>query len=168
MTRARHGNLFVASFLVPFQLFLVARSASITDTFWSTSRLPLVSLKAFILVVLLSYNQFGNFNMDDEVGFSILMQGHAERLKQWVSMGLVLIIIGIILHFTDGEIPWPSSNLSASNYNEPSGHLCFISPYYIAYFLAAIPINKQLYSFSYVCFTAGAAGLVFSGFYVLV
>lgn len=34
--------------------------------------------------------------------------------------------------------------------------------------MAAIPINKQLYSFSYVCFTAGAAGLVFSGFYVLV
>lgn len=33
---------------------------------------------------------------------------------------------------------------------------------------AAIPINKQLYSFSYVCFTAGAAGIVFSAFYVLV
>ncbi|PRQ43636.1 putative heparan-alpha-glucosaminide N-acetyltransferase [Rosa chinensis] len=63
----------------------------------------------------------------------IHFKGHAERLKQWVSMGLVLIIIGIILHFTD-----------------------------------AIPINKQLYSFSYVCFTAGAAGLVFSGFYVLI
>ncbi|PQP95962.1 heparan-alpha-glucosaminide N-acetyltransferase [Prunus yedoensis var. nudiflora] len=55
------------------------------------------------------------------------------RLKQWVSMGFVLIVIAIILHFTD-----------------------------------AIPINKQLYSFSYVCFTAGAAGLVFSGFYLLI
>lgn len=33
---------------------------------------------------------------------------------------------------------------------------------------AAIPLNKQLYSFSYVCFTAGAAGIVFSGFYLLV
>lgn len=33
---------------------------------------------------------------------------------------------------------------------------------------AAIPINKQLYSLSYVCFTAGAAGIVFSGFYILV
>ncbi|KAH7512013.1 hypothetical protein FEM48_Zijuj12G0045400 [Ziziphus jujuba var. spinosa] len=32
----------------------------------------------------------------------------------------------------------------------------------------AIPINKQLYSFSYVCFTAGAAGIVFSGFYILI
>ncbi|KAH9671182.1 DUF1624 domain-containing protein [Citrus sinensis] len=31
----------------------------------------------------------------------------------------------------------------------------------------AIPINKQLYSFSYVCFTAGAAGIVFSALYVL-
>jgi hypothetical protein len=34
--------------------------------------------------------------------------------------------------------------------------------------LAAIPMNKQLYSFSFVCFTAGAAGIVFSGFYILV
>ncbi|KAK8621079.1 hypothetical protein V6N13_067522 [Hibiscus sabdariffa] len=32
----------------------------------------------------------------------------------------------------------------------------------------AIPINKQLYSFSYVCFTAGAAGIVFSAFYILI
>ncbi|KAG8647194.1 heparan-alpha-glucosaminide N-acetyltransferase [Manihot esculenta] len=58
---------------------------------------------------------------------------HSERLKQWVSMGFGLLIIAIILHFTD-----------------------------------AIPINKQLYSFSYVCFTAGAAGIVFSGFYILI
>ncbi|KAJ6993316.1 hypothetical protein NC653_016441 [Populus alba x Populus x berolinensis] len=29
-------------------------------------------------------------------------------------------------------------------------------------------IHFKLYSFSYVCFTAGAAGIVFSGFYVLV
>ncbi|CAI9760662.1 unnamed protein product [Fraxinus pennsylvanica] len=58
---------------------------------------------------------------------------HAERLKHWVSMALVLLIVAVILHFTD-----------------------------------AIPINKQLYSFSYVCFTAGAAGIVFSGFYILI
>ncbi|PSS23643.1 Heparan-alpha-glucosaminide N-acetyltransferase [Actinidia chinensis var. chinensis] len=62
----------------------------------------------------------------------IHFKGHSERLKQWVSMGLALLILAIILHFTD-----------------------------------AIPINKQLYSFSYVCFTAGAAGIVFSGFYIL-
>lgn len=34
--------------------------------------------------------------------------------------------------------------------------------------VAAIPLNKQLYSFSYVCFTAGAAAIVFSGLYILV
>lgn len=33
---------------------------------------------------------------------------------------------------------------------------------------AAIPLNKQLYTFSYVCVTAGAAALVFSAFYILV
>ncbi|CAK9142301.1 unnamed protein product [Ilex paraguariensis] len=63
----------------------------------------------------------------------IHFKGHAERLKQWISMGLGLLILAIILHFTD-----------------------------------AIPINKQLYSFSYVCFTAGAAGIVFSVFYILI
>ncbi|XP_030541108.1 heparan-alpha-glucosaminide N-acetyltransferase-like [Rhodamnia argentea] len=63
----------------------------------------------------------------------IHFKGHSERLKQWVSMGLCLLIIAIILHFTD-----------------------------------AIPINKQLYSFSYVCFTAGAAGIVFSAFYIVI
>ncbi|KAJ8624056.1 hypothetical protein MRB53_032586 [Persea americana] len=58
---------------------------------------------------------------------------HSERLKHWVSMGLILLIVAIILHFTD-----------------------------------AIPLNKQLYSFSYVCFTAGAAGIIFSAIYILI
>ncbi|XP_068660992.1 uncharacterized protein [Aristolochia californica] len=61
------------------------------------------------------------------------MKGHSGRLKHWVVMGLVLLITGIVLHFTE-----------------------------------AIPLNKQLYSLSYVCVTAGAAALVFSMFYVLV
>ncbi|XP_015167289.1 heparan-alpha-glucosaminide N-acetyltransferase-like [Solanum tuberosum] len=39
---------------------------------------------------------------------------------------------------------------------------------FILHFSDAIPLNKQLYSFSYVCFTAGAAGIVFSGFYILI
>ncbi|XP_058082279.1 uncharacterized protein LOC131230391 isoform X2 [Magnolia sinica] len=38
----------------------------------------------------------------------------------------------------------------------------------VLHFTNAIPLNKQLYSFSYVCLTAGAAALVFSVFYVLV
>ncbi|PWA45906.1 hypothetical protein CTI12_AA513490 [Artemisia annua] len=63
----------------------------------------------------------------------IHFKGHGERLKQWVSMALGLLVIAIVLHFSD-----------------------------------AIPINKQLYSFSYVCFTAGAAGIVFSAFYILI
>ncbi|KAJ0979809.1 hypothetical protein J5N97_015283 [Dioscorea zingiberensis] len=58
---------------------------------------------------------------------------HLDRLKHWMGMGLALLLIGIILHFTN-----------------------------------AIPLNKQLYSFSYVCVTAGAAGIVFSTFYFLV
>ncbi|KAL4202773.1 hypothetical protein AMTRI_Chr02g222850 [Amborella trichopoda] len=38
----------------------------------------------------------------------------------------------------------------------------------VLHFTSAIPLNKQLYSFSYVCLTAGAAALVFSAFYLLV
>ncbi|XP_028068113.1 heparan-alpha-glucosaminide N-acetyltransferase isoform X1 [Camellia sinensis] len=36
------------------------------------------------------------------------------------------------------------------------------------HFTNAIPLNKQLYTFSYVCVTSGAAALVFSAFYTLV
>ncbi|KZV42029.1 heparan-alpha-glucosaminide N-acetyltransferase [Dorcoceras hygrometricum] len=63
----------------------------------------------------------------------VYIKGHSARLRHWIIMGLGLLIIGIILHFTD-----------------------------------AIPLNKQLYTFSYVCVTSGAAALVFSAFYILV
>ncbi|THU49293.1 hypothetical protein C4D60_Mb06t08030 [Musa balbisiana] len=36
------------------------------------------------------------------------------------------------------------------------------------HFTNAIPLNKQLYSFSYVCFTAGSAGIVLSAFYAMI
>ncbi|KAG0529320.1 hypothetical protein BDA96_05G088500 [Sorghum bicolor] len=58
---------------------------------------------------------------------------HKERLKHWLVTGFSLLVLAIILHFTN-----------------------------------AIPINKQLYSFSYVCFTGGAAGIVLSAFYILI
>lgn len=63
----------------------------------------------------------------------IHMKDHSSRLQQWVVMGFALLVLGILLHFTD-----------------------------------AIPLNKQLYTFSYVCVTAGAAALVFSAFYIMV
>lgn len=63
----------------------------------------------------------------------IHIKNHTDRLKHWVSMGLALLIVGLLLHFTN-----------------------------------AIPLNKQLYTFSYVCVTSGAAAFVFSAFYLLV
>ncbi|WOL12757.1 heparan-alpha-glucosaminide N-acetyltransferase-like isoform X1 [Canna indica] len=36
------------------------------------------------------------------------------------------------------------------------------------HFTSAIPLNKQLYSFSYVCVTAGTAGIVLSAFYAMI
>ncbi|KAM3335208.1 hypothetical protein ACQJBY_029553 [Aegilops geniculata] len=61
------------------------------------------------------------------------MKSHMDRLKQWVTMGVALLFLGIILHFSH-----------------------------------AIPLNKQLYTLSYICVTAGAAGIVFSMLYFLV
>ncbi|KAK4796196.1 hypothetical protein SAY86_028522 [Trapa natans] len=63
----------------------------------------------------------------------IHFKSHSARLKHWISMGILLLILGIILHMTH-----------------------------------AVPLNKQLYTFSYVCVTAGTAALVFSAFYILV
>ncbi|KAJ8772051.1 hypothetical protein K2173_027228 [Erythroxylum novogranatense] len=63
----------------------------------------------------------------------IIRFDHSNRLKHWVAMGVSLLILGLILHFTD-----------------------------------AIPLNKQMYTFSYVCVTSGAAALVFSAIYILV
>ncbi|CAH9073823.1 unnamed protein product [Cuscuta epithymum] len=63
----------------------------------------------------------------------IHLKDHSSRLVHWIVTGLVLLILGIILHFID-----------------------------------AIPLNKQLYTFSYVCVTSGAAALVFSVLYILV
>ncbi|PAN26678.1 hypothetical protein PAHAL_5G030600 [Panicum hallii] len=61
------------------------------------------------------------------------MKSHTDRLRQWVTMGIALLVLGIILHFSH-----------------------------------AIQLNKQLYTFSYICVTAGAAGIVFSLLYFLV
>ena len=32
------------------------------------------------------------------------LQGHAERLKHWVCMAVVLLVVALILHFTDGNV----------------------------------------------------------------
>ncbi|XP_051123742.1 uncharacterized protein LOC127246413 isoform X2 [Andrographis paniculata] len=61
------------------------------------------------------------------------MKDNRSRLQHWSIMGLVLLILGITLHFTN-----------------------------------AVPLNKQLYTLSYVCVTSGAAALVFSAFYIMV
>lgn len=63
----------------------------------------------------------------------IHISGHIDRLKHWILMGLSLLGLGIVLHFTN-----------------------------------AIPLNKQLYTFSYVCVTSGAAALIFSVIYIAV
>ncbi|KAL9320251.1 hypothetical protein ACSQ67_012090 [Phaseolus vulgaris] len=75
------------------------------------------------------------------------LQDHSSRLKHWLLLGLALLASGLILHFTH---VYP-----------------LMSPPPLP-FVAAIPLNKQLYTLSYVCVTSGAAALVFSAFYIMV
>lgn len=87
-------------------------------------------------------------------------QDHSSRLLHWIVMGLVLLLLGIILHFTNGK-----DQIKASEHPQFLFLSFLINPASLA---AAIPLNKQLYTFSYVCVTSGAAALVFSAFYILV
>jgi heparan-alpha-glucosaminide N-acetyltransferase len=87
-----------------------------------------------------------------------------DRLKQWLPMGIALLVLGIILHFSHGK------SITREN---PT--ICFRSDallsklnMVLSHVVAAIPLNKQLYTFSYICVTAGAAGIVFSMLYFLV
>ncbi|OAY44036.1 heparan-alpha-glucosaminide N-acetyltransferase [Manihot esculenta] len=63
----------------------------------------------------------------------VQLKADSSRLKHWTLVGVALLVLGFVLHFTH-----------------------------------AVPLNKQLYTFSYVCVTSGAAALVFSAIYVLV
>lgn len=85
-------------------------------------------------------------------------QDHSSRLKHWLLMGLALLISGLILHFTHG-VNCQLCNVTLLFWYNPLPS--FLST-------AAIPLNKQLYTLSYVCVTSGAAALVFSAFYFLV
>lgn len=40
--------------------------------------------------------------------------------------------------------------------------------YLIIFLLVGMHVNKALYTFSYMCVTAGAAGILFAGIYMLV
>lgn len=93
---------------------------------------------------------------------NFLSQDHLGRLKHWVLMGLALLIFGLILHFTHGE----NGRVRLSK-----TYFCLSIHSNILFFsgaIVAIPLNKQLYTLSYVCLTAGAAALVFSAIYALV
>ncbi|XP_042046290.1 heparan-alpha-glucosaminide N-acetyltransferase isoform X1 [Salvia splendens] len=81
---------------------------------------------------------------------------HRSRLQHWAVPGLGLVVIGITLHFTNGMYV---SNIIL---------FCISNFLMNIYDGAAIPLNKQLYTLSYVCVTSGAAALVFSALYIMV
>jgi len=137
---------------VQYRQYYQGQSGYITAMSWSISRLFLIT--CFDLWVFMKCNVV--MKVSD-------LQSHKERLRHWLLMGFSLLALGILLHFTKGTYPCifpvihrlPFAILELRFYMHCSA-------------LAAIPINKQLCSFSYVCFTGGAAGIVLSAFYILV
>ncbi|KAF5943902.1 hypothetical protein HYC85_017979 [Camellia sinensis] len=61
----------------------------------------LLSLVSTIMSSIIGIH-YGHILIHFKISYNLL-QGHSKWLKQWVSMGLGLLIVGIILHFTDGE-----------------------------------------------------------------
>ncbi|KAG4982179.1 hypothetical protein JHK87_026928 [Glycine soja] len=126
----------LADFVMPFFLFIVGVAIAlalkrIPKVKYAVKNIILRTLKLLFWGILL---QGGYSHAPDDLSYGVdmrfirwcgILQGHSERLKQWLLMGFLLLTLGLMLHFTE-----------------------------------AIPINKQLYSFSYVCFTAGAAGII--------
>ncbi|KAK9133074.1 hypothetical protein Scep_012602 [Stephania cephalantha] len=78
-------------------------------------------------------------------------------------MAIVTCLIGlhyghIIVHFKD-------HNNRILHWVIPAAILAFVG---FCLHMIGLPVNKNLYSLSYTCVTAGAAGLLFAGIYVLV
>ena len=77
-----------------------------------------------------------------------------DMIKQWLAIGIAVLVLGIILHFSHGKG------------TKEVTYICFCSSPVqlnpvLSHSLAVIPLNKQFYTFSYICVTAGAAGIVF-------
>ena len=73
---------------------------------------------------------------------------------QWFAMGIVVLVLGIIMHFSHGK------DTKGLTYICLCSSPVQLNPV-LSHSLAAIPLNKQLYTFSYICVTASAAGIVF-------
>lgn len=85
--------------LVQFQLSSLGPLASIMGTFWFILR-----LQNFKPTSNCTPHQYLILSL--RTWSDLYVQGHAERFKQWISMGITLLIVAIILHFKDGELSW--------------------------------------------------------------
>lgn len=86
-------------------------------------------------------------------------QSHRDRILHWMIPSTCLIAFGLGLDFLG---KWLISMFIDVNLIV----LLYIS--YLCYFLVGMHVNKALYTFSYMCVTAGAAGFLFAGTYMLV
>lgn len=74
----------------------------------------------------------------------------------------LLVTLGLFLDFFGKHLLLPKSNFS------PSFNHAFDHELIIFFFAQGMHINKALYSLSYMCVTAGVAGIVFVGIYLVV
>jgi len=87
------------------------------------------------------------------------MQDHRIRILHWMIPTSCLVVSGIALDLFGNHYL-----LTLFSINFFSIKLINISSCYNV----GMHVNKVLYSFSYTCLTAGAAGILFAGIYLMV
>lgn len=95
-------NLYVVEFW--FQLDFGYHVWHHWDSLWTCSD-PLQGRekRSFLFSFLLKCYDFTIYGLLMMENVGCWLQGHAERLKHWVSMAVVLLAVAVILHFTDGK-----------------------------------------------------------------
>ncbi|KAK1583798.1 hypothetical protein Q3G72_027022 [Acer saccharum] len=167
----------LADFVMPFFLFIVGISISlslkrISSRIEAVKKVILRTLKLLFWGILLQ----GNVWCERKTGSSLQCSGILRNQSHLSSSSLEEIQV-LQACTQDSPYEGPLRNDAPSWCHasfEPEGILSSISAilstiigvhFGRAYKFEAIPLNKQLYTFSYVCVTSGAAALVFSAIY---
>ncbi|XP_028183472.1 uncharacterized protein LOC114370355 [Glycine soja] len=172
----------LADFVMPFFLFIVGVAIAlalkrIPKVKYAVKNIILRTLKLLFWGILL---QGGYSHAPDDLSYGVDM-----RFIRWCGIlqriALVYCAVALIETYTTNCISASLSGTIGIHYGHVlihfKGHserlkqwllmgFLLLTLGLMLHFTEAIPINKQLYSFSYVCFTAGAAGIVFSVFYI--
>lgn len=89
---------------------------------------------------------------------------HRNRVLHWTISSTSLVVLGLALDlFGKGSV----QKFLVYNSNSRSCCVLFLTKI-SAFIFSGMHINKALYTFSYMCMTAGSAGIIFAGIYLMV